>query len=78
MELDYEKLVNWLGHYGLPQYHVHVSGHIMPLQLRNVLKEINAAQIFPVHTENAELFAKFTSDLKSKTILVEKEKKYEV
>jgi len=78
MELDYEKLVNWLGHYGLPQYHVHVSGHIMPLQLRNVLKEINAAQIFPVHTENAELFAKFTSDLKSKTILAEKEKKYEV
>ena len=78
MELDYEKLVNWLGHYGLPQYHIHVSGHIMPLQLRTVLKEINAAQIFPVHTENAELFAKFTSDLKSKTILAEKEKKYEV
>ncbi|MBX5328848.1 MAG: MBL fold metallo-hydrolase [Candidatus Bathyarchaeota archaeon] len=78
MELDYEKLVNWLGHYGLPQYHVHVSGHIMPLQLKAILKEINATKIFPVHTENAELLARFTSDLKSKTMLVEKEKKYEI
>lgn len=78
MELDYEKLVNWLGHYGLPQYHIHVSGHIMPLQLKAILKEINANKIFPIHTENAELLARFTSDLKSKTVLVEKEKKYEV
>jgi hypothetical protein len=23
-EIDFERLVNWLGHYGLPQYHVHV------------------------------------------------------
>ncbi|MEM1563924.1 MAG: MBL fold metallo-hydrolase, partial [Candidatus Bathyarchaeia archaeon] len=59
MEIDYEKLVNWLKHYGLPQYHVHVSGHIMPLQLKVILEEIGAKTIFPVHTENAELFAKF-------------------
>jgi len=42
MEIDYERLTNWLRHYGLPQYHVHVSGHIMPLQLKTALKEINA------------------------------------
>ncbi len=78
MEIDYERLVNWLGHYGLPQYHVHVSGHIMPLQLKAILKEMDAAKIFPVHTESAELFAKFTGDLKSKTILIEKERKYEI
>jgi len=34
MEIDFERLVNWLRHYGLPQYHVRVSGHIMPLQLK--------------------------------------------
>ncbi|MGQ9545227.1 MAG: MBL fold metallo-hydrolase, partial [Candidatus Bathycorpusculaceae bacterium] len=34
MEIDFERLLNWLKHYGLPQYHVHVSGHIMPLQLK--------------------------------------------
>jgi ribonuclease J len=76
MEIDYERLINWLRHYGLPQYHVHVSGHIMPLRLRAALKEINSKRIFPVHTENAELFAKFIRDLKSQVTLVEKCKDY--
>ncbi len=76
MEIDYERLINWLRHYGLPQYHVHVSGHIMPLRLRAALKEINAKWIFPIHTENAELFAKFVRDLKSQVTLVEKCKEY--
>jgi ribonuclease J len=76
MEIDFERLVNWLRHYGLPQYHVHVSGHIMPLQLKAVLKEINAKKEFPVHTENAELFAKFMRDEKSQVILPERNKEY--
>ncbi|MGQ9624946.1 MAG: MBL fold metallo-hydrolase [Candidatus Bathycorpusculaceae bacterium] len=78
MAIDYERLVNWLRHYGLPQYHVHVSGHIMPLQLKTILREIGASQIFPVHTENAELFARFMRDLKSRIICPEKGKAYEV
>jgi ribonuclease J len=40
MEIDYEKLVNWLSHYGLPQYHIHVSGHIMPQQLKDVINRL--------------------------------------
>jgi len=76
MEIDYERLVNWLRHYGLPQYHVHVSGHIMPLRLKAALKEINAKRIFPVHTESADLFARFMRDLKSQVTLVEKCKEY--
>jgi ribonuclease J len=76
MEIDYERLVNWLRHYGLPQYHVHVSGHIMPLRLKAALKEINAKRIFPVHTENAELFARFVRDLPSQVTLVEKSREY--
>ncbi|MBN1244259.1 MBL fold metallo-hydrolase [Candidatus Bathyarchaeota archaeon] len=76
MEIDYERLVNWLSHYGLPQYHVHVSGHMMPLQLKKALKEINPKRMFPVHTESAKLFAKFMRDLKSQVTLVEKSKEY--
>lgn len=76
MEIDYERLVNWLRHYGLPQYHVHVSGHMMPLRLKATLKEINAKRIFPVHTEAADLFARFTRDLKSQVTLVKKSREY--
>ena len=76
MEIDFEKLLNWLTHYGLPQYHVHVSGHITPLQLKSTLKQINASRIFPVHTENAELFAKFMRNQKSQIVHVKKNKPY--
>jgi ribonuclease J len=78
MEIDFERLVNWLRHYGLPQYHVHVSGHIMPLQLKNILTETNGDKIFPIHTEDADLFAKFMDDLKGKTVVVEKGREYTV
>lgn len=71
MEIDFERLLNWLRHYGLPQYRIHVSGHITPLRLKAVLREINAKKIFPVHTENAELFAKFMRDSKSQVVLPE-------
>jgi hypothetical protein len=78
MEVDFKKLSNWLDHYGLPQYHVHVSGHIMPLQLKTVLKEIDAAEIFPIRTENAELAGNFMRDLRGKVTLVEKGKEYRI
>jgi ribonuclease J len=78
MELDNERLINWLRHYGLPQYHVHVSGHIMPLQLKKALRAIKPNRIFPIHTENASLFANFVRDLKGQVTLVEKSKEYQL
>jgi ribonuclease J len=78
MEIDFERLVNWLGHYGLPQYHVHVSGHIMPLQLKAILTEMGAEKIFPIHTEKAESFAKFVRNLKGNVILTEKGREYRI
>jgi ribonuclease J len=76
MEIDFERLLNWLKHYGLPQYHVHVSGHMMPLQLKAALKKMSAKRIFPVHTENADLFAAFVRGLKSHVTIVQKDKTY--
>jgi len=72
MEIDYKRLINWLRHYGLLQYHVHVSGHIMLFKLKTAPKEINAERVFPVHTETASLFARFMCNLKSQVTLVEK------
>jgi ribonuclease J len=78
MEIDHRKLWNWLKHYGLPQYHVHVSGHIMPLQLKNLLKRVNAKKVFPVHVEHADLFARFMRDLKGKVVCIKKGREYRI
>jgi len=76
MELDFERLLNWLRHYGLPQYHVHVSGHIMPLQLQSILRTMAPKTVFPVHTEDTGLFVKFMRGLKSRVVHTEKQKEY--
>ncbi len=78
MEIDFNRLINWLEHYGLPQYHVHISGHIMPLHLRDALQAINAKMIYPVHGEHQELFCRFMAGLDSKTLAVERGKEYSI
>ena len=66
MEIDFSKLLNWLNYYGLPQYHIHVSGHVMPLELRDIVEMVNPGTLFPIHTDRPELFAKFCSTLQTK------------
>ncbi len=77
-ELDHERLINWLVHCGLPQYHVHVSGHIMPLQLKRVLETAGAKRIFPVHCSYPDLFERFMKGLAEKITLPEKGRQYEL
>jgi len=62
MELDMQRLIEWLDFYGMPLYHVHVSGHIMPQQLRSLVSRIGARKVAPIHTEHPELFLKFAME----------------
>jgi len=62
MEIEFDKLVNWLDHFGLPLYHAHASGHIMPNELRGVISTIQPRKTVPIHTEHAEMFAKWCGD----------------
>ena len=59
MELDLQRLIEWLDFYGMPLYHIHVSGHIMPQQLRGLVGAIGAKRVAPIHTEHPELFLKY-------------------
>jgi len=58
-EVDYWRMLNWLEHYGLPKYHIHVSGHIMPMQLLQVLEEVKPGRVFPIHCERPMLLRRF-------------------
>jgi len=61
MEIEYQRLMNWLDHFGLPMYHAHCSGHVTPNELKRAVETIKPRQLFPVHTEHPNLFAKFLS-----------------
>ncbi len=78
MEIDFSRLLSWLEHYGLPQYHVHVSGHIMPLHLREALKMIRPKKIIPIHGVYPKLFSRFMRDLDGRVIIPEMGKNYKI
>jgi ribonuclease J len=61
MEIEYDKFVNWLDHFGLPMYHIHCSGHMMPTEIKQVIRKVNPKILIPIHTEHPELYAKFIS-----------------
>ena len=61
-EIEFDKFKNWLDHFGLPMYHIHCSGHVMPNQLRRIILQIKPKKLFPIHTEHPDLFAKLMQD----------------
>ncbi len=63
MEMDHERFVNWLNHFGLPMYQIHSSGHMMPTELREVIAKVKSKRLVPIHTEQPELFRLFINDL---------------
>jgi ribonuclease J len=67
-EFEFERVVNWLDHFGLPMYHVHCSGHIMPDQLKTAIARVGPKVVYPIHTDHPELYAKFVSGVSSVTV----------
>jgi ribonuclease J len=61
-EFEFERLRNWLDHFGLPMYHIHCSGHIMPSELKRSIEQVKPRKLFPIHTEYPGLYAKYVSD----------------
>lgn len=61
-EFEFERLRNWLDHFGLPMYHIHCSGHIMPIELKKSIEKIKPRRLFPIHTEYPGLYAKYLAD----------------
>jgi ribonuclease J len=63
MEMDHERFINWLNHFGLPMYQIHSSGHMMPTELRETIHQIAPKRLIPIHSEQPELYRLFVKDL---------------
>jgi ribonuclease J len=73
-EIEQGKVERWLEHFGLMPYEkAHVSGHASGTEIKRLIKEINPKKLFPVHTEQPDLF----SELKGMDIVIpEKGREY--
>lgn len=63
-DLEDEVLHNWLDHFGMQFHQLHASGHLSREHVQQLVKEVDAKNVFPVHTENASLFKETCSRVK--------------
>ena len=57
-EIDYERMKNWVQHFGLELKEVHASGHACREEIKEVIEEIRPKKVIPIHTEYPNIFKK--------------------
>jgi len=66
-EVAFERLKNWLERFGVPIYHIHASGHAHPVDIRQVVRELEPELVIPIHTARPYAFARFVADIVEKS-----------
>jgi|Deesub1362A_J573_1020465.scaffolds.fasta_scaffold00653_15 ribonuclease J len=61
MEIDFNRMKNWLERFGLPIMHAHASGHACGPELKEMIDIINPKILLPVHTEYPDYFKELVS-----------------
>lgn len=56
MDLDERRKKNWLKHFKIKEYFAHASGHASGKEIKEMIKEINAEEVIPIHTEHSRMF----------------------
>ncbi len=63
-EISFEKLLNWLERLGIAVYHIHSSGHAMPLDIKRLVLRANPKIAAPIHTERPLFLKNFINEVK--------------
>ena len=59
MEIDWQKIENWINHFGMGLNATHVSGHASGPQLKEFVKTVKPKMVIPVHTQHANFYDKW-------------------
>lgn len=70
--LSQERVDNWLDRFHMNRYQIHCSGHAKGEDLFEIVKDINADMLYPIHTEYPEMYVRATRKLS----IVEEAKEY--
>ena len=62
MEMDWERIMNWINHFGM-----NVSPRMFLVtrqgpQLKEFVEQVSAKNVIPIHTENAKAFTNWTKN----------------
>jgi ribonuclease J len=64
MQIDFNRMLNWLEKFKIPLKHAHASGHADSKQLKRIAEEINPKKLFPIHTDKPNMFSKIIKKVK--------------
>jgi ribonuclease J len=73
-EISEDRKNAWLEKFSMAKFQSHCSGHAPGSDLFNVVAEIGAKTLYPIHTEKPDLYGRVSKN----TILIEEGKKYNV
>lgn len=62
--LSTKRLHNWLDKFQMEHHQIHCSGHAKGQDLMDMVKEIDAKTLFPIHTEYPTEYARVTNKIK--------------
>jgi len=71
-DIEDQVMHNWLDHFQIKFHQLHASGHMDRQQLAGLIKHLKPKRVFPIHTENQQLFRQTISNVQ----MVEYGKKY--
>jgi ribonuclease J len=71
-DIEDEVMHNWLSHFKLNFHQLHASGHMNQKQLVKKMNKIKPKKVFPIHTENQQLFQSYFNNV----CLIEQRKSY--
>jgi len=74
MEIDQVRVNNWLKHFDFEKFQSHCSGHSKGKDLLEIVSEIGAKTVYPIHTEHADMFKKVSKN----RVLIDEGKKYQI
>ena len=64
-DIEDQVMHNWLDHFKMRFHQLHASGHLNRDQLTSLINYIKPKKIFPIHTENQQLFKKISSNVQT-------------
>ena len=61
-EISQERINAWMDHFGINKFQCHCSGHARRKDLLQIVDEINARTLYPIHTEHPEIYKRIVKN----------------